>query len=266
MENFKYKKAFGQNFLQDNNIIERIVSETSIVEKSVGSEVGPGSGVLTHELSKYAKDVLAYEIDTRLEEVLDENLKDCHNVHIIFDDFLKRNLKEDIKNYIYENLYVVANIPYYITTPILKKIIDSKIPFKKVTIMIQKEVGDRFTAKVGTREYGSITVFLNYNFDIKKLFIVSRNSFVPKPNVDSVVISLCAKEKKANVLDEEIFFKLIRDAFHFKRKNLHNNLKNYDLEIVNKVLSKYHKDLTNRAEELELDIFVDLANALSQNK
>ena len=264
MENFKFKKAFGQNFLQDHHIIERIVSETDIKENSLVIEVGPGSGVLTKELSKYAKDVLTYEIDIRLEDILDENLKDCHNVHVIFDDFLKRNLKEDIKDFSYDNLYVVANIPYYITTPILTKIIESKIPFKKVTIMIQKEVGERFTANVGTREYGSITVFLNYYFDIKKLFIVNRNAFMPKPNVDSVVISLNAKENKNKVLDEEVFFKLIRDAFHFKRKNLRNNLKNYDLVIVQNVLSKYNKDLTSRAEELGLNIFVDMSNALTK--
>ena len=264
MENFKFKKAFGQNFLQDHHIIERIVSETDIQENSLAIEVGPGSGALTKELSKYAQDVLAYEIDTRLEDILDENLRDCHNVHIIFDDFLKRNLKDDIKGFTYNNLYVVANIPYYITTPILTKIIESKMSFKKVTIMIQKEVGDRFTAQVGTRDYSSITVFLNYYFDIKKLFIVSRNAFMPKPNVDSVVISLNAKANKSEVLDENAFFKLIRDAFHFKRKNLRNNLKNYDLDIVQDVLSKHNKDLTCRAEELDLNIFVELSNALTK--
>lgn len=263
MDNFKFKKAYGQNFINDHHIIENIVKETNIKENSLVIEIGPGSGVLTKELSKVSKSVLAYEIDTRLEEILDENLIECENVQIIFDDFLKRNIEEDIKDYSYDNLYVVANIPYYITTPILTKLISTKLPFEKITIMIQKEVGERFTAKVGTREYGSITVFLNYYFDLKKLFVVGRNSFTPKPNVDSVVISLCKKENGYKANNEEVFLKLIRDAFHFKRKNLRNNLKGYDLEKVQSILKKYNKDLTSRAEELDLEIFIELANIIS---
>lgn len=263
MENFKFKKAYGQNFLQDNNIIKNIVKETKIKDDSLVIEIGPGAGVLTKELSIYAKNVLAYEIDTRLENVLDENLRECHNVDIIFDDFLKRDISNDIENYDYENLYVVANIPYYITTPILTKLVETKLPFEAITIMIQKEVGERFTAKVGTRDYGSITVFLNYYFDIYKLFVVGRGAFVPKPNVDSIVISLRKKEHMTKVYNEEVFFKLIRDAFHFKRKNLRNNLKNYNLEKIEEVLKKYDKDLTSRAEELPLEIFIDLANSIS---
>ena len=207
---------------------------------------------------------MAYEIDNRLEEVLDENLKDCHNVNVIFDDLLNRNLKEDIESYEYDNLYVVANIPYYITTPILMKIIDSKLPFEKVTIMIQKEVGDRFTASVKTKSYGSITVFLNYYFDIKKLFVVNKNAFTPKPNVDSVVISLIRKKEKIKVKDEELLFQIIRDAFHFKRKNLRNNLKNYDLEKIQFTLEKMNKSLMNRAEELTLEEFITIANSLCE--
>lgn len=260
-ENFRFKKAYGQNFLHDNSVIINIVKASNILPNSLVIEIGPGSGVLTKELSHAAKNVLAYEIDARLEDTLDENLVNCHNVEIIFDDFLNRNINEDIEKYEYDYIYVVANLPYYITTPIIEKIISSKIPFKGITIMIQKEVGERFSAKVGSRDYSSITVFLNYYFDIRKHFIVSRNSFTPKPNVDSVVISLISKEKLI-VNNEDIFFKLIRDSFHFKRKNLRNNLKNYDLNKVSKVLEKYHKDLTCRAETLTLEIFVDIANNL----
>ena len=264
MEDFKFKKAYGQNFIHDENIIKNIVSESRIKDNSLVIEIGPGSGVLTKELSKVAKNVLAYEIDTRLEEILDENLKDSHNVDIIFDDFLERNLIDDINNYSFDHLYVVANIPYYITTPIITKLVDTKLPFEQITVMIQKEVGERFSAKPGTRDYGSITVFLNYYFNIRKLFIVSRNSFTPKPNVDSVVIALSSKKDKLPVKNEELFFKLIKDAFHFKRKNLRNNLKNYDLEKVLNVLLKHDKDLTNRAEELEEEIFVEIANELAK--
>lgn len=263
MEDFKFKKSFGQNFLKDSNIITNIVKSSEIKPNSLVIEIGPGSGVLTKELSLYAKNVLSYEIDTRLESVLDENLVNCHNVKIIFDDFLKRDIKEDIKDYDYENIYVVANLPYYITTPIIEKLINSKVDFQSITIMIQKEVGDRFTAKVGTRDYGSITVFLNYYFDIKKLFVVSRNCFIPKPNVDSIVISLIKKSEKIKADNEELLFKLIKDAFQYKRKNLRNNLKGYNLEVIDNVLKKYYKDLTTRAEELPLKIFIDMANELN---
>ena len=262
MENFKFKKSFGQNFLQDQNIIKSIVSKTKILPNSLVIEVGPGSGALTKELSRNAKNVLSYEIDTRLEETLDENLRDYHNIEIIYDDFLTRDIKNDIKDYEYDNIYFIANIPYYITTPIIEKLIASKIDFKTITVMIQKEVAERFSAHVKTKDYGSITVFLNYYYDIEKLLFVARDAFIPKPNVDSVVIALREKKEKYKVNNEEKFFRLIRDSFKFKRKNIRNNLKNYDLKIVEEVLNKHNHDLTSRAEELELAVFIDLANAL----
>lgn len=263
MDNFRFKKSYGQNFINDDNIIKNIVKKSNIKENSLVLEIGPGSGILTKELAKYAKNVLSYEIDNSLEEILDENLKDFHNIHIIFDDFMKRDIKDDILDYNYDNIYVIANIPYYITTPIITKIIDSKISFEKVIIMVQKEVGERFSAKTGTRDYSSITVFLNYYFDIHKLFDVSRNCFNPKPNVDSVVICFEKKEDKYKVIDEKLFFELIRDAFKFKRKNLRNNLKKYNLERIENVLKKYDKNLTCRAEELGIEIFVSIANELA---
>lgn len=264
MENFKFKKSFGQNFLQDNNIIRNIVDKTNIGNNSLIIEVGPGSGSLTKELAKVAKYVLSYEIDTRLEEVLDENLGEYSNIEIIYDDFLNRDIKTDIANYNYDNIYFIANIPYYITTPIIEKLIASKIDFKAITMMIQKEVADRFSAHVKTKDYGSITVFLNYYFDIEKLFFVSRNAFIPKPNVDSEVIALRKKNNVRKAKNEELFFKLVRDSFRFKRKNIRNNLKNYDLRIVEEVLNRHNKDLTSRAEELEVDVFIDLADALDK--
>ena len=135
MENFKFKKSFGQNFLQDNNIIKNIVDKSNIKDSSLVIEVGPGSGALTKELAKVAKHVLSYEIDTRLEEILDDNLKEYHNITIIYDDFLNRDIKTDIKEFDYKNIYFVANIPYYITTPILEKLVESKIDFKTITIL-----------------------------------------------------------------------------------------------------------------------------------
>ena len=168
MDNFNYKKSLGQNFLQDKTILKKIVEVSNIEGNSLIVEVGPGSGNLTKELAKVANQVLCYEIDSRLETILDENLIDFHNITIIFDDFLKRDLASDIKNYTYDNLYLVANLPYYITTPIIEKVIESNLNFKQLTVMMQKEVGDRFQAKPGMKEYNSLTVFFYYFFSLKK--------------------------------------------------------------------------------------------------
>ena len=262
MEDFRFKKSFGQNFINDKNIINKIIECSDIKENSLVIEIGPGSGNLTKELSRVARNVLAYEIDERLEDILDENLLGCNNVKILFQDFLQADLNNDIKEYNYDHLYLTANIPYYITTPIIEKIIRSKINFDKITLMMQKEVGERFSAKPGNKAYGSITVFLNYYFDIKKEFVVSRNLFTPKPNVDSVVVTLTMKNGRvAN--NEDLFFKIVRSAFQYKRKNIRNNLKNYDLKLIEEVLKKYNFDLTVRAEQLDLDIFIDIADKLS---
>ena len=263
MDNFNYKKSLGQNFLQDINVLTNIVKSANIKEKSLVIEVGPGSGNLTREIAKVANQVLCYEIDERLEVILDKSLIDYHNVDIIFDDFLKRDIKKDIEKYEYDNLYLVANLPYYITTPIIEKVIDSSLPFKQLTIMIQKEVGERFNAKPGTKEYNSLTVYLNYYFNLKKEFIVSRNCFIPKPNVDSIVISLIKKDNLLELKNKDHFNKLLRDSFKFKRKTLKNNLKNYDLDKINNVLTKYNFNLTTRAEEIPLEVFVDISNNLN---
>ena len=157
-------------------------------------------------------------------------------------------------------------MPYYITTPIIIKLIETKIDFDKIVVMVQKEVGDRFKAKPKTKEYNSLSVFLSYYFNITKILDVSRNVFMPKPNVDSIVVCFTKKVDKLKVNNEELFFKLIKDSFKQKRKNLRNNLKGYDLENISKTLSKYNLDLTVRAEALPLEIFVDIANNLEEDK
>ena len=154
---------------------------------------------------------------------------------------------------------MVANLPYYITTPILIKIIEDKIAVDKIVVMVQKEVGDRFKAKPNSKDYSSLSVYLNYYFNTKKLLDVSRNVFMPKPNVDSIVVEFSKKERLP-LKDEQIFFKLVKDAFKQKRKNLKNNLKNYDLNKIEEILKKYNFDLTVRAEQLDIDIFIDIAN------
>ena len=263
MSDFNFKKKFGQNFLVDENITTNIVNKSEILPNSLIIEIGCGDGRLTRKLCSTNSIVLGYEIDDEVIPYLKENLNGYSNFNLIHDDFMQRNINEDIKEYKYDNLYVIANLPYYITTPIIMKIIDSKINLKKMVIMIQKEVGDRISAGVGTKDYNSLTVYLNYYFDIKKLFYVSRNSFMPRPNVDSVVISLTAKDDKPYVKDVSLFFKIVRDSFQFKRKNIRNNLKGYDLDIISCVLQKYGFDLNVRAEQLSIDIFCDIANSLS---
>lgn len=263
MSEFNFKKKFGQNFLVDQNITTNIVNKSDILPNSLIIEIGCGDGRLTKKLCNTGNLVLGYEIDDEVIPLLTNNLKDFDNFNLINDDFMKRDIVSDISEFSYDNLYVIANLPYYITTPILEKIINSKINLKKMVIMVQKELGDRISAPVGTRDYSSLSVYLNYYFDIKKLFYVSRNSFMPRPNVDSVIVSLSSKETKVLVNDEDLFFRLVRDSFRFKRKNLRNNLKEYDLEVINSVLLKYGYDLNVRAEQLSLEVFCDIANSLS---
>ena len=261
---FNFKKKYGQNFIVDKNIIHSIIVKSEIDDETLVIEIGPGAGSLTSELGKYAKNVIAYEIDETLKPILEKNI--TSNTEVIFEDFLKRDIAEDIKKYNYKKLYVIANLPYYITTPIIIKLIDTKIDFDKIVVMVQKEVGDRFKAKPKTKEYNSLSVFLSYYFNITKILDVSRNVFMPKPNVDSIVVCFTKKVDKLKVNNEELFFKLIKDSFKQKRKNLRNNLKGYDLENISKTLSKYHLDLTVRAEALPLEIFVDIANNLEEDK
>lgn len=258
----KFKKKFGQNFLKDSAIVKRIVSVSGVDSKSLVIEVGPGGAILTKELASHAKQVLAYEIDTDLSVELENKLQGYDNVDIVFQDFLDSDLILDISNYSYKNLYFVSNVPYYITTPILLKLIKSKIPFDNIVMMVQKEVGDRFSTGPGSREYGSITVLLNYFYEVKKEFFVSRKQFVPVSNVDSIVVSFHERKEKYPLKDFDFFETIVRDSFQYKRKNIKNNLKKYDLKIVESVLEKFGYDLTVRAENLDVEVFVELSNAL----
>lgn len=260
-EKFQFKKKFGQNFLKNERVLTRIVNVADIKDESLTIEVGPGSGALTKYLKEKGQ-VLCYEIDKTLEDILMRDFGEDSNVSIYFGDFLKQDIKEDLKKFTYKHLYFVSNVPYYITTPILFKLINSGFYFDKIVMMVQKEVGERFTSIVGKKEYGALTVLLRYYFDTKKEFLVSREEFIPKPNVDSVVVSFKPRKDKENLVNEEFFRQLVHDSFQFKRKTLRNNLKKYDLNIVSKVLEKYNLDLNVRAEQLEYNIFVDLANNL----
>lgn len=260
---FKIKKKFGQNFITDVNIINKIVDSSNVDKNTLVIEIGPGAGSLTYKLASKAGFVLCYEIDKDVEPILKDNLKECDNYKIIFDDFLKRDVLSDLKDYKYEKLMVIANLPYYITTPIIMKIIDDKIQPDKMVFMVQKEVGDRFKAVPGTKDYNSLSIYLNYYFNIKKVMDVSRNVFMPVPNVDSIVVSFDKKKELLYVDNYDIFFKLIRDSFKYKRKTLRNNLKGYDLEVIDKVLNKNVHNLSDRAEIIPIEVFVEIANELS---
>jgi len=258
---FNFKKKFGQNFLKDSRIVNAIVEKAEIDEDTLVIEVGPGAGALTSELAKKAGKIISFEIDESLKEILAKNLSEFGNVEVIYGDFLEANVNEIIKKYNYSKKIMVANLPYYITTPIVTKIIDDCVDVSRLIIMVQKEVAERFSAKAGTRDYNSLTVFLNYYFDIKKIINVPRNCFYPVPNVDSAVVSMNRKSG-LELKNREFFFKLVRDSFKFKRKTLRNNLKGYDLDLIEKILNTYGYDLSVRAENLDINIFVDIANRM----
>ena len=192
--NFDFRKSLGQNFLIDDSIVDNIANAIDYKENNMVIEIGPGSGNLTKKLLKKADFVLLYEIDTRLKKILSRELLEFNNYDIIWDDFLYRDVKEDLKKYNYKNIYIVANLPYYITTPIVSKFVMETIPANEIVIMIQKEVAERLSAPVGTKEYGQITVLLNYYFNIEKIIDVDRKAFYPTPNVDSAVIKMIRKD------------------------------------------------------------------------
>lgn len=259
-KDFNFKKRYGQNFLKDDNILNNIVNTIDITENDLVIEIGPGAGALTNKLLNKTKKIICFEIDKQLEIYL--NKFEETGVKVIYGDFLDQDVKSYL-NFSYDNLYIIANLPYYITTPIINKIIVDKIPVNKCLFMVQKEVADRLSASKSTKDYNSLTVFMNYYFEIKKLFNVSRNVFYPKPNVDSAVILLAKREKPLiNVKNEEKFFKLIKDSFKYKRKTLKNNLKSYDLEKIEEILNKHNMNLSARAEAISIEIFADISNNL----
>lgn len=259
MKEFNYKKRLGQNFLQDENILKRIVSNVKAKENDLIIEIGPGAGALTKYLVQFDSKVLAFEIDVEVKKYLD-NIK-ASNLKVIYQDFMKINLAEEIDASKYEHIYVVANIPYYITSPIIEHIIDSKLKVDELVLMVQKEVADRMSAKPGSKLYAASTVYYSYFYDIIKLFDVPKRAFYPTPKVDSAIIKLTLK-KDLPQIEQKKFFKFIRDAFQFKRKNLRNNLKQYDLNKIEQVLNAYGHNLNNRAEDISLEEFIDIYNGL----
>ena len=256
----KAKKSLGQNFLEDEEILKKIANSIETNSDDLIIEIGPGKGALTKYLQAKNSYLLCYEIDTRLKDIL--NTYQNNKTKIIYQDFLQADISKDVKYYNYNNIYIIANIPYYITTPIIKKAIE--IPnLKSMSLLVQKEVANRLTATKKSKDYSSLTVFLNYYFTINYLFDVKKECFNPVPKVESAVINFKKKDEKIKVKDENIFFKLIIDAFKMKRKTLKNNLKDYDWNIIKEILIKNNLSEQARAEELSLEVFIDIANHLS---
>lgn len=258
MKNFEFKKSLGQNFISDENIVNKIVDRAMIDKDTLVIEIGPGAGSLSKKIVPLAGYAILYEIDKRLKEILERELAMYDNYKIIFNDFLLQNVKKDIEGYKYGKIYVVANLPYYITSPIIIKLLKEIYP-DRIVIMVQEEVALRLSAKEGSKEYGMISCLLGSKYNITKLFKVNRGSFQPVPNVDSAVIML-DKHNDYVINDIDKYERLLKDAFQFKRKNLKNNLYNYDLVKIGEILNKYNLSLTNRAEEIPIKVFVEIVN------
>lgn len=268
---FTFKKSFGQNFLTDTNILQKIVDTAEIDENVNVIEIGPGIGALTEFLAENAAEVMAFEIDERLIPILADTLRDFENVKIINEDILKSDLQARIKEFTNPELpiKVVANLPYYITTPILMRLIESGISFSEFVVMMQREVADRISAQPNSKSYGSLSIAVQYYMTAKVAFIVPRGVFVPAPNVDSAILKMTRRDKPAvEVEDESFFFKVSKVSFTHRRKTLWNNLTSYfgkTDEVKTKLeaaLSSAELSPSVRGEALALQEFARLADSL----
>lgn len=271
---FSFKKSLGQNFLTEPNILQKIVATAEIDEHTNVIEVGPGIGALTEHLARAAHQVLAFEIDDRLIPVLEDTLSPYDNIKVVHNDILKVDLKKETAYFDQAMpIKVVANLPYYITTPIMMHILESDLAVDEMVVMMQREVADRISAKPGTKAYGSLSIAVQYYMEASTAFIVPKTVFVPQPNVDSAILRLIRRETPAvEVTNENEFFKLTKAAFNMRRKTLWNNLlSSYGKDEVTKAwleagLQQAEIDPKRRGETLSLEEFARLSNALEMNK
>lgn len=268
---FTFKKSLGQNFLVDVNILQNIVKHAGIDKDAGAIEIGPGIGALTEQLAIHADKVVAFEIDQRLLPILKDTLGDYSNINLIHQDILEANVKEVIKENFApdQKVHVVANLPYYITTPILMKLIQDKLPVSSITVMIQKEVAERMAAEPNTKSYGSLTIALQYYTEAEVVMVVPKTVFMPQPNVDSAILKLNLREKPpVHVQDEDFFFDIIKASFAQRRKTLQNNLKSffkdkYDKDMITDILLQSGIDFKRRGESLSIEEFAHLANTFT---
>ena len=270
---FTFKKSFGQNFLTDTNILQKIVDTAEIDKKVNVIEIGPGIGALTEFLAESAAEVMAFEIDDRLVPILADTLRDFDNVTVVNQDILKVDLAQYIAEFKNPDLpiKVVANLPYYITTPILMHLIESGIPFSEFVVMMQREVADRISAQPNTKAYGSLSIAVQYYMTAKVAFIVPRTVFVPAPNVDSAILKMVRRDQPAvEVQDEKFFFKVSKVSFVHRRKTLWNNLTSHfgkseeTKAKLTAALEQAELSPSVRGEALTLADFARLADALKE--
>lgn len=266
--NFSFSKSLGQNFLIDGNIVKNIVEKSGIKKEDIVLEIGPGFGTLTEELALNAKKVISIEKDHRLMEVLDYTLQNYDNVKIINEDFLKADLE---KNFMEEaegqKLKVVANLPYYITTPILERIIENKKYFSTISVMVQEEVARRVVASPNNKDYGSLTLYLEYNCESEILMKVPRTVFMPSPNVDSAILYLELVDRDFDV-NEDYLFKFIRSGFTKRRKNIMNSLSTGFVDVskeeLKEILSSLELSGNLRAENLSLEDYINITKKYTE--
>ncbi|MBO0470706.1 16S rRNA (adenine(1518)-N(6)/adenine(1519)-N(6))-dimethyltransferase RsmA [Enterococcus sp. DIV0242_7C1] len=272
---FSFKKSLGQNFLTEPNILRKIVETAGIDRQTNVIEVGPGIGALTEQLAKNAAQVLTFEIDDRLIPVLEDTLSPYSNVTVVHKDVLKADLITTTKDVFKEELpiKVVANLPYYITTPIMMHFLESDLEVSEMIVMMQKEVADRISAKPSTKAYGSLSIAVQYFMEASIAFIVPKTVFIPQPNVDSAIIKLTKRDKPAvDVTNEKEFFKLTKASFQLRRKTLWNNLTHSygkdetTKELLTKSLTEAEIDPSRRGETLSLEEFARLSNQLEKNR
>lgn len=265
---FKFSKSLGQNFLTDKNIIDEIVDGAGIEPEDTVLEIGPGIGVITYEAAQLAKKVIAVEIDKSLLPILAETLSEYDNVKVINEDILKLDINKLIEDEGMENVKIMGNLPYYITTPIIMKILEEGVKASSITIMMQKEVADRIKAGPGTKAYGALSVAVQYYCTVDKVASVPRSVFVPQPNVDSVVLRLNIRSEKSVKLDnEKLFFDCVKAGFGQRRKTLLNSLQKVngvDKNIVMQSLASAGIEESRRAETLTIEEFALIANEVNK--
>lgn len=265
------KKSLGQNFLIEPTILDKMIQSSDITKETTVIEIGPGIGALTEYLALSAKEVLAFEIDPRFVNILSDTLSDYDNVKVIHEDILQVNFGDEQFNHLREatDLVVVANLPYYITTPIIMHLLDSNLPFNRLAMMMQKEVAERMTALVGTKAYNSLTIAIQNRMEAEISFIVPKNVFIPKPNVDSAVLLLTRREKPlVEVDDPKAFEQFVQLAFTQRRKTLWNNIRNYykdgeaEQDELSEAFEQAEIDPKRRAETLTVFEFEKLFNKI----
>ena len=266
MDKIDFKKQFGQNFIFDTNLLKFIVESAGVTKEDKVIEIGAGAGTLTNQIALKAKSVTSFEIDKNLQPILEENLSQYNNSQIVWGDIMKFSM-EEIESYFSGNYVMVANLPYYITTPIIFKFLENATKLTSMTIMVQYEVAERLVAKAGTKEYGAITPAIDYRANAKIIKKVGRNMFTPAPNVDSAIVRIDFIKDKYDIKDTRVLDDTIKAVFAMRRKTIENNLKSYfrlSSDVIKDILSKASIPSSTRGEKLTTTELVNLSNIICE--